>query len=105
MVGAHGASDHPQAAALATGEPSDGQEPQNPFPPGRVGASAGGLEAFMELLQIEACADPVQIEVRASETTLTNSQALCVAVRDNGPGLNAEQRQRIFEPFFTTKSR
>jgi CheY-like chemotaxis protein len=29
--------------------------------------------------------------------------ALRVAVRDNGPGLKAEQRQRIFEPFFTTK--
>jgi hypothetical protein len=28
-----------------------------------------------------------------------------IAVRDNGPGLNAEQKSRIFEPFFTTKSR
>jgi signal transduction histidine kinase len=26
-------------------------------------------------------------------------------VRDNGPGLNAEQRQRIFDPFFTTKTK
>jgi hypothetical protein len=26
-------------------------------------------------------------------------------VRDNGPGLTAEQRQRIFEPFFTTKTK
>jgi len=28
-----------------------------------------------------------------------------VAVRDNGPGLDGEQRRRIFEPFYTTKPR
>ena len=32
-------------------------------------------------------------------------QKLRLAIRDNGPGLNAEQRQRIFEPFYTTKTR
>jgi signal transduction histidine kinase len=26
-------------------------------------------------------------------------------VRDNGPGLNPEQRRRIFDPFFTTKTK
>ena len=30
---------------------------------------------------------------------------LRVTVRDNGPGLNEEQRQKIFEPFYTTKSK
>ena len=28
-----------------------------------------------------------------------------IAFRDNGPGLNAEQKQRIFDPFFTTKTK
>lgn len=28
-----------------------------------------------------------------------------IAVQDNGPGMNAEQKSRIFEPFFTTKTR
>ena len=28
-----------------------------------------------------------------------------IAIQDNGPGLNGEQRIRIFEPFYTTKSR
>lgn len=30
---------------------------------------------------------------------------LRIAVRDNGPGLNQEQRERIFEPFYTTKTK
>ena len=30
---------------------------------------------------------------------------LTISIRDDGPGLNAEQRSRIFEPFYTTKSR
>jgi signal transduction histidine kinase len=43
--------------------------------------------------------------VRCTEARLGDRPALCVAVRDNGPGLNAEQRRRIFEPFFTTKTK
>ena len=31
--------------------------------------------------------------------------AVCVSVRDNGPGLTPEQRERIFEPFYSTKAR
>jgi hypothetical protein len=36
---------------------------------------------------------------------LEGQPALRIDVRDNGPGLSAEQRQRIFEPFFTTKTK
>jgi signal transduction histidine kinase len=28
---------------------------------------------------------------------------LTITIRDNGPGLSTEQRERVFEPFFTTK--
>ena len=43
--------------------------------------------------------------VRCSVAEIDGQPALRVAVQDNGPGLNAEQRQRIFDPFFTTKTK
>jgi signal transduction histidine kinase len=54
---------------------------------------------------LAACADPVRIVVRCQHTELDGRPALYVAVRDNGPGLSAQQRQRIFDPFFTTKTK
>ena len=54
---------------------------------------------------LAACPDPVQIDVSCGRAVLGGRPAVRVAVRDNGPGLNAEQRQRIFEPFFTTKTK
>jgi hypothetical protein len=64
-------------------------------------------QVFRNMLEnaLAACKDPVRIEVRCSETSLNGKPALQVAIRDNGPGLNAEQRQRIFDPFYTTKTK
>src|SRR5262249_37451939 len=64
-------------------------------------------QVFRNILEnaLAACADPVRIEVRGTTAELHGRPAVCVAVRDNGPGLDAEQAQRIFEPFFTTKSK
>jgi PAS domain S-box-containing protein len=36
-------------------------------------------------------------------TESTGEEGVRVAVRDNGPGLSAENLQRLFEPFYTTK--
>ncbi|TVR00821.1 MAG: GHKL domain-containing protein [Desulfovibrionales bacterium] len=33
----------------------------------------------------------------------TGSEGLWVVIHDNGPGMNAEQRQRALEPFYTTR--
>jgi PAS domain S-box-containing protein len=54
---------------------------------------------------LAACPDRVEITVARSDTLLDGQPAVEVAVRDNGTGLNGEQRKRIFEPFFTTKTR
>ena len=54
---------------------------------------------------LAACSNSVRIDVRCSETILDGRPAMCVAVRDNGPGLTPEQSQRNFEPFFTTKTK
>ncbi len=51
-----------------------------------------------------ACADPVVVRVSWSDAVLADRPALRLAIRDNGPGLHGEVRQRLFEPFFTTKT-
>ena len=54
---------------------------------------------------LAACADPVRVQIQCIATELDGQSALQVAVRDNGPGLSVEQKQRIFDPFFTTKTK
>jgi signal transduction histidine kinase len=55
---------------------------------------------------LAACRDPVRVTIRCSEATVNGqAPAVCLSIRDNGPGLSPEQRKRIFEPFFTTKSK
>ena len=54
---------------------------------------------------LAACPDPVEIEIQCSDARLGNRAAVRVLIRDNGPGLTAEQRQKIFVPFYTTKAR
>ena len=45
------------------------------------------------------------ITVTYSENKIEDKVALVVAMRDNGPGLSAEQRERTFESFYTTKTK
>jgi signal transduction histidine kinase len=44
-----------------------------------------------------------EIHVAFADDHLHGAPALRISIRDNGPGLTAEQRLRIFEPFYTTK--
>jgi signal transduction histidine kinase len=64
-------------------------------------------QVFRNIMEnsLAACREPLRIEIHTSEARLDGKPAIQVAVCDNGPGLNAEQRQRIFEPFFTTKTK
>ena len=36
-------------------------------------------------------------------TEIVESERVCVAVRDSGPGLSPQDLGRLFEPFYTTK--
>jgi signal transduction histidine kinase len=63
------------------------------------------IQVFRNLLEnsLAAAADPVRLDVYCEDTTLAAMPALRIIVRDNGPGLDNQQRRRIFEPFYTTK--
>lgn len=63
-------------------------------------------QVFRNLLEnsLAASCDPVCIEMRCCEATFRGNSALCVIIRDNGPGLTEEQQQKVFDAFYTTKS-
>lgn len=62
-------------------------------------------QVFRNILEnaLAACLDPVEIEVSFGEAMIDEEPAVCVTIRDNGPGLNEEQQRRIFDEFYTTK--
>ena len=64
-------------------------------------------QVFRNILEnaLAACRDPVRVTIGCAETWLEGRPAVRVTIRDNGPGLGPEQRQRIFDPFFTTKTK
>jgi PAS domain S-box-containing protein len=64
-------------------------------------------QVFRNILDnaVDACPEPVRVDVACREANLSGRLAVQVVVRDNGPGLGHEQRARIFEPFYTTKAR
>jgi signal transduction histidine kinase len=83
----------------------------------RLAEEAGGVDllcradrfqlrqVFRNLFEnsLAACPGPVRVTVSVTLVGRPSSPALRVSVRDNGPGLDAEQRRRLFEPFYTTK--
>lgn len=54
---------------------------------------------------LAACEGPAEIVIACDPARLEGKPAVRVAVRDNGPGLTAEQRAKIFDSFFTTKTK
>jgi two-component system, LuxR family, sensor kinase FixL len=64
-------------------------------------------QVFRNLLEnaLAAGSPPVAIEVTATAAELDGQPALCIAVKDDGPGIAPQQRLKVFDPFFTTKSK
>lgn len=60
-------------------------------------------QVFRNLFEnsLAAAQDPVKIWVDCERD---QDSSLRITVRDNGPGLSIEQREKVFEPFYTTKS-
>jgi PAS domain S-box-containing protein len=63
-------------------------------------------QVFRNVLEnsLAASGDPVEIEVEYFETQINSRPAVGVTLRDNGPGLTPEARDRIFDAFYTTKT-
>jgi PAS domain S-box-containing protein len=93
--------DQRQGRAVKFREECEGVDPHGPVDAFRL------EQVFRNILEnaLAACSDPVEITVSCSAAELEGQSALRIAVRDNGPGLSVEQRQRIFEPFYTTKTK
>lgn len=64
-------------------------------------------QVFRNILEnaLAACHERVEIKVHCTRAEIEGQPAIRIAFRDNGPGLNPEQKQRIFDPFFTTKTK
>jgi PAS domain S-box-containing protein len=67
-----------------------------------IAANAGQLrQVFLNLVvnAIQAVGERGRVEIE----TAPERDGLCVRVRDDGPGIAPEHRDRLFVPFFTTK--
>jgi signal transduction histidine kinase len=64
-------------------------------------------QVFRNLFEnaLAACPEPARVEVNCAAASLDGRPALQLRVRDNGPGLSPEQRQKVFAPFYTTKKK
>ena len=64
-------------------------------------------QVFRNVLEnsLAACADPVEIAVTARAAEFRGRPAVEIRIRDNGPGLTPDLRDRMFEPFYTTKTK
>ena len=63
-------------------------------------------QVFRNLFEnsLAACRHRAFVKVEFEDVPDNGKSALCVKIRDNGPGLSPEARAHIFEPFFTTKA-
>lgn len=65
------------------------------------------VQVFRNLLEnsLAACEDPVEITIEVDSLRQRQHEMLRIVVRDNGPGIALDAREKIFQPFFTTKTK
>lgn len=61
------------------------------------------VQVLLNLLKNAAQAMADQADACLWISTYLDGDKVCIRIRDNGPGMSEDTRQRIFEPFFTTK--
>lgn len=52
---------------------------------------------------VEACRNEGALVVRVTRDQIAATAAVCIAIRDNGPGIAPDALQKIFDPYVTTK--
>jgi two-component system, LuxR family, sensor kinase FixL len=62
--------------------------------------------AFVKIFEnsLDACKDPVEIEVSTAPAEINQRPAVRVSVRDSGTGFTTAAMARAFEPFYTSKA-
>ena len=53
---------------------------------------------------VEACPTDCSLIVRVTRDRLAGGSALCISIRDNGPGIAPAALEKIFDPYVTTKA-
>ncbi len=53
---------------------------------------------------VDACQGAGSITVQASRDAIESEDAVCVEIRDNGPGIDPSKLAHIFDPYVTTKA-
>lgn len=54
---------------------------------------------------LAVCPEPGRVTIACRNVVTAGQPAVCVSVRDNGPGMSPEAAENIFQPFFTTKQK
>ena len=52
---------------------------------------------------VEACRNEGALRVRVTRDKIASTAAVCIAIRDNGPGIPPDALPKIFDPYVTTK--